>query len=446
MQKTITIYGAGYVGLVTGACLAELGHKVLVVDNQIQRINELHSGICPIYEPGLPELIKKHSETGLLAFTTDLVAGVKHGFFQFIAVGTPSLADGSADLHHIFDVAGSIARQLSSYCIIVTKSTVPVGTSQKVSQHMHDILKQRGLSVDFDVVSNPEFLKQGMAVEDFMQPDRIIIGASSQEAFEQVRDLYPLLNHNGEKVLLMDIASAELTKYAANAYLAMRISFMNEISNVAERFGANIDMIRLGIGSDRRIGTNFLMAGCGFGGSCFPKDTRALIKMGQFAGYEMSLVSATDAVNNRQRQVLFKKIFNYFSGNLSGKTIALWGLSFKPNTDDMREAPSRFLIESLLEAGAKIQAYDPVAQERAKEIYAGNPNIFYANASLEALSGADVLAIVTEWDEFKHPDFKVIREKLRYPAVFDGRNLYDGKILSAHELEYYAIGGHGTDA
>lgn len=442
MQKTVTIYGAGYVGLVTGACLAELGHKVLLIDPQTSKIADLSRGICPIYEPGLQPLLARHIQTGRLQFGTDLIQGVAHGLLQFIAVGTPSALDGSADLQYVFEVVKGIAEHLTAYRLIVTKSTVPVGTAKKVKQLIVDVLEQRKSTVDFDVVANPEFLKQGGALEDFMKPDRIIIGVEGERASKHMRELYAGLDDNGQRFIAMDVSSAELAKYAANAYLATRISFMNEMSQLAECLGADIDMIRRGMGSDRRIGSHFLMAGCGFGGSCFPKDVRALIKIAESSGCDMPLIKATDQVNQHQKKILFEKISRYFSGDLSGKIIALWGLAFKPNTDDMREAPSRVLIEALLEAGAKIQAYDPAAQIQARTIYGDRADLMFKEKALAVLDNADVLAIVTEWDEFKHPDFDLVRNKLRYPAIFDGRNIYDAAVLRAHGLAYYAI-GHG---
>jgi UDPglucose 6-dehydrogenase len=440
MQKTVTIYGAGYVGLVTGACLAELGHFVLLIDVNAQKIAELSQGVCPIYEPGLQDLLTRHIKTGRLTFDTDLIHGVQHGLFQFIAVGTPSSEDGSADLTYVLEVVKGIAENLAAYRLIVTKSTVPVGTSEKINQTIADILKQRGVHIPFDMVANPEFLKQGGAIEDFMSPDRIVIGANSDAAFKEMSELYAPLNDNGQRFISMDVTSAELTKYAANAYLATRISFINQMSQLAEALGANIDMVRRGIGSDSRIGARFLMAGCGFGGSCFPKDVRALIKMSEALQAESRLLCATEEVNQHQKQLLFKKISRYFSGDLTGKTIALWGLAFKPNTDDMREAPSRVLIEALLQAGAKVQAYDPVAIVQAKKIYNEQSGISFGEDAMAVLNNADVLAIVTEWDDFKYPDFKFIRETLRYPVIFDGRNMYDPMTLAGYNFKYYGIG------
>lgn len=442
MKKTVTIYGAGYVGLVTGACLAELGHDVLVVDIDEEKVADLSRGICPIYELDLEELLNRHLKTGRLKFSTDLTKGVEHGLFQFIAVGTPSAEDGSADLQHVFDVVNGIARQLSSYRLIVTKSTVPVGTAKAVKERIQQVLDEREVKVEFDVMANPEFLKQGAAIEDFMKPDRIIIGVDSEKALKHARELYADLDDNSQRFIVMNVTSAELAKYAANAYLATRISFMNEMSQLAERVGGDIDMIRRGMGSDRRIGSQFLMAGCGFGGSCFPKDVRALRKMAALVHCETPLIDAIEKVNERQKRVLFDKIKRYFAGQLSGKTIAVWGLAFKPNTDDMREAPSCVLIDALLQAGVNVQAYDPAAKTQAQKKYGANPQLTLCDKAMMALDNADTLVIVTEWDEFKHPDFAFIRQKLQYPVVFDGRNIYDPALLAEQGLHYYAI-GHG---
>ncbi len=440
MQKTVTLYGAGYVGLVTGVCLAELGHHVLLIDTNHAKIADLSRGICPIYEPGLQELLDRHIQNGRLTFDTDLAKGVQHGLFQFVAVGTPSAEDGSADLTYVFEVIKGIAANLSDYRVIIIKSTVPVGTSTRAKQTITDILKTRDFPALFDMVANPEFLKQGGAIEDFMRPDRIVIGAESEQALQQMRELYAALDDNGQRLITMDVTSAELTKYAANAYLATRISFINEMSQLAESLGADIDMIRRGIGSDSRIGSRFLMAGCGFGGSCFPKDVRALIKMAEPTHCETRLLHATEQVNHHQKQILFKKISHYFSGNVAGKTIALWGLAFKPNTDDMREAPSRALIDALLDAGAKIQAYDPVANRHAQQLYEANTEILFCKTAQAALDNADVLVIVTEWDEFKHPDFSVLQKTLHHPVIFDGRNMYDPATVASYGIKYYAVG------
>ncbi|HVV68967.1 MAG TPA: UDP-glucose/GDP-mannose dehydrogenase family protein [Gammaproteobacteria bacterium] len=441
MEKTITIYGAGYVGLVTSVCFAELGNHVLLVDINAQKIAELQQGISPIYEPDLEEYLQRHiNTTGRIAFSTDLKAGVDHGLFQFIAVGTPSAEDGSADLQSVFAVATGIAECATEYRIIVNKSTVTIGTAQKIKRLMLEKLQQRGAHTDFDVVSNPEFLRQGAAIYDFMQPDRIIIGADNDRAAKLLHELYQPLDDNSQRFIFMDNNSAELTKYVANAYLAARISFINEMSHLAERFGADIDMIRRGVGSDHRIGHQFLYAGCGFGGSCFPKDVRALKKMSEELGYSPAILKAVESVNNQQKRVLFNKISTYFQGNVAGKTIAIWGLAFKPNTDDMREASSLVLIDALLAAGAKVQAYDPAASSLAQRIYAQAQGFNLCTKANDTLAGADVLAVVTEWDEFRHPDFDLIKRKLRYPAVFDGRNLYATQVLAEHGLSYFAIG------
>lgn len=446
MQKTVTIYGAGYVGLVTGACLAELGHAVLLIDTDQEKITELQRGICPIYEPSLSQLLERHIQNGRLTFGTDVTEGVHHGLFQFIAVGTPSAEDGSADLQHVFDVVRDIAAVLPDYRLIVTKSTVPLGTSSRIQTTIADILEKRGVHIPFDMVANPEFLKQGGAIADFMHPERIIIGAENTQAYAHMCALYADLNDNGQRFILMDLTSAELTKYAANAYLATRISFINEMSQLAELLGADINMVRRGIGSDSRIGPHFLMAGCGFGGSCFPKDVRALIKMAESAQMHLHLLHATERVNHQQKKILFKKIMHYFSGDVAGKTMALWGLAFKPNTDDMREAPSCTLIEALLAAGAQIQAYDPAANTRAQHLYAAHlDRIHFYEKADAVLEKADVLVIVTEWDEFKHPDFNHIQKTLAHPVIFDGRNMYDPSVVAAHGLTYYAI-GHGENS
>jgi len=443
MKKTVTIYGAGYVGLVTGACLAELGHAVLLIDTQADKIAQLQQGICPIHEDNLESLLKRHLANGRLLFSTDVTVGVQHGLMQFIAVGTPSCEDGNADMQYVFSVATSIAQQISDYRLIITKSTVPVGTAYKIKQHINAILQQRQVSIEFDIAANPEFLKQGAAVADFMSPDRIIFGADNARALQHLHELYAGLNDTGLRFLDMNVASAELTKYAANAHLAMRISFMNEISQLAERVGADIDMIRRGVGSDHRIGEQFLYAGCGFGGSCFPKDIRALQKMAEAVNYDMPLTRAIDTVNQRQKQLLFEKISHYFAGDLTGKTIALWGLAFKPNTDDMREATSSVLIEQLLAKKANIRAYDPAAMQQAQQLHGNAINLVFCANSTETLEGADVLVVVTEWDEFRHPDFDIIKSQLRYPVVFDGRNLYDPIALQEAGLTYYGI-GHGN--
>jgi UDPglucose 6-dehydrogenase len=397
-------------------------------------------GESPIDEPGLDELLKKNLAAGRINFTTDAVEGVKHGLFQFIAVGTPPDEDGSADLKYVLAVAESIGRNLTEYRTVVTKSTVPVGTADKVRAKIDSTLRARGAQIEFDVVSNPEFLKEGAAINDFMKPDRIVVGTDNPRTAELLKALYDPFTRNRERMIVMDVRSSELTKYAANAMLATKISFMNELANLAERMGADIEKVRLGIGSDPRIGYHFIYPGCGYGGSCFPKDVQALARSAQDHAFDAHLLNAVEAVNRRQKSVLFEKLERYFKGELSGKTIALWGLSFKPNTDDMREAPSRTLLEALWDAGARVQAYDPVASEEAHRIYGNRPDLALVASSTEALRGADALAIVTEWQEFRSPDFEAIKSELRSPVIFDGRNLYDPGFVKRFGLNYYAIG------
>jgi len=436
----VTVFGSGYVGLVTGACLADVGNHVVCVDIDEAKVARLNRGEVPIYEPGLDEIIKNAMKAGRLSFTTDAAEGVRHGLFQFIAVGTPADGDGSADLKAVVAVARTIGEHLNDYRVVITKSTVPVGTADRVRAEIQGVLDRRGISVEFDVVSNPEFLKEGAAVDDFMKPDRIIVGADNPRTAELLKGLYDPFNRNHERVLVMDIRSAELTKYAANAMLATKISLMNELANMAEQLGADIEHIRLGIGSDPRIGYEFIYPGCGYGGSCFPKDVRALIASASAAGYKAEILRAVDGVNQRQKHVLFQKVRAYFNGQLSGKCIALWGLAFKPNTDDMREASSRVLMESLWEAGATVRAYDPVALEETRRIYGDRAELVTCGTAPEALEGADALAIVTEWREFRSPDFEAIKSTLREPVIFDGRNLYDPQLLSRMGIRYFAIG------
>jgi len=436
----VAIYGSGYVGLVTGACLAETGNHVVCVDIDADKIALLKRGEVPIYEPGLNKLFARNSEAGRLSFTTDFAAGVGHGLFQFIAVGTPPGEDGSADLQHVAAVARSIGEHLDDYRIIVDKSTVPVGTADKVKAAIQEVLDARNMDVEFDVVSNPEFLKEGAAIDDFMKPDRIIVGTDNPRTTELLRTLYEPFNRNHDRVIAMDIRSAELTKYAANAMLATKISFMNELSNLAERFGADIEQVRVGIGSDPRIGYQFIYPGCGFGGSCFPKDIRALARAAEEIDYDVPLIRAVDAVNNRQKQVLFEKIQAFFDGELSGRTIALWGLAFKPNTDDMREASSRVLMEALWAAGAAVRAYDPVANGEARRRYGDRPDLILCQSSEDTLEGADALAIVTEWQEFRSPDFQQIADSLANPVIFDGRNIYDPRVVRRFGLKYFTVG------
>jgi UDPglucose 6-dehydrogenase len=429
---------------VDGACLAEVGNKVMCVDVDPAKIELLNSGGVPIYEPGLTEMVRRNREAGRLLFTTDAKEGVNFGTIQFIAVGTPPDEDGSADLQYVLAVAESIAQHMTDFKIVVDKSTVPVGTGDKVAERIRQTLAKRGADLEFDVVSNPEFLKEGAAIGDFMKPDRIVVGTENPRSIEVMRELYAPFNRNHERLLFMDIRSAELTKYAANAMLATKISFMNELSNLAEILGADIEQVRIGIGSDPRIGFQFIYPGCGYGGSCFPKDVQALEKTALGVGYSPQLLTAVEAVNNRQKEVLFSKISQHFGGNVAGKTVALWGLAFKPNTDDMRAASSRTLMEALWEAGAKVRAFDPIAHEEAQRIYGDRDDLHICANADEALDGADVLAVVTEWIEFRSPDFADIRDKLKSPAIFDGRNLYDPQAVNRAGLAHYSIGRQPT--
>jgi UDPglucose 6-dehydrogenase len=436
----VTIFGSGYVGLVTGACLADAGNHVICVDVDAGKIERLKHGEVPIHEPGLEPLIKRNAEAGRLEFTTDAAKGVEHGLFQVIAVGTPPGEDGSADLSHVLAVARTLATHLSRYCIVITKSTVPVGTADKVHAEIDRALAARSAKLEFDVVSNPEFLKEGAAIADFTKPDRVVIGTDNPRTTELMRALYEPFIRNHDRLIVMDIRSAELTKYAANAMLATKISFMNELANIAERVGADIEKVRIGIGSDPRIGYSFIYPGTGYGGSCFPKDVQALIRSAHEAGHAPQILSAVEAVNTRQKEVLFRKMQRHFSEGLKGRTLAVWGLSFKPHTDDMREAPARTLIDLLLKAGARVQAYDPVAGAEAQRLYAGAAGFVVMKNAYEAAEGADALAIVTEWQEFRSPDFDRLRELLKSPVIFDGRNLYDPTMVSRFGLTYYAIG------
>ncbi|MBK5941271.1 UDP-glucose dehydrogenase family protein [Halochromatium roseum] len=436
----VTIFGSGYVGLVTGACLAEVGNQVLCVDVDADKIALLNSGGVPIYEPGLDDLIAKNKQAGRLRFSTDPEEGVAHGLFQFIAVGTPPDEDGSADLRHVLAVAASIGEHMTSYRVIVDKSTVPVGTADRVAETVRSAQRERGQEVEFDVVSNPEFLKEGAAIEDFMRPDRIIVGTDNPRTGELLRALYAPFNRNHDRVMLMGVRSAELTKYAANAMLATKISFMNELSNIAEAVGADIEMVRVGIGSDPRIGYQFIYPGCGYGGSCFPKDVRALERTARSKGYQAALLQAVEAVNDRQKDLLFSKIEQYFQGNLNGKTFALWGLAFKPNTDDMREASSRRLMEQLWAAGARVRAFDPVAAEEARRLYGERADLELVENRMAAVEGADALVIVTEWNEFRSPDLSAVQAQLRSPVIFDGRNLFDPAQVNGAGLTYVSVG------
>jgi UDPglucose 6-dehydrogenase len=436
----ISIFGSGYVGLVTGACLAEVGNHVICVDVDPEKIALLNQGGVPIYEPGLEDLLRSNREAGRLTFTTDAEMAVKHGLFQFIAVGTPPDEDGSADLQHVLSVAKTVGQHMDEYRIVVDKSTVPVGTADKVAQQIRASLAERNVQVEFDVVSNPEFLKEGAAIEDFMRPDRIVVGTDNPRTGELLRALYAPFNRSHDRVMLMDVRSAELTKYAANAILATKISFMNELSNIAEALGADIERVRVGIGSDPRIGYQFIYPGCGYGGSCFPKDVRALIHSARAIDCEAQLLSAVEAVNERQKGILYRKINAYFQGQLEGRTMAIWGLSFKPNTDDMREASSRRLIESLWQAGAKVQAYDPVAMDEARRLYGERPDLALTPDAMSAVEGADALVIVTEWTPFRSPEFDRIKTALKQPVIFDGRNILDAKQAVAAGLTYISIG------
>ncbi len=436
----VTIFGSGYVGLVTGACLAEVGNHVMCVDVDPAKIDLLNNGGVPIYEPGLDDMIARNRAAGRLHFTTDAKEGVDFGLFQFIAVGTPPDEDGSADLQYVLAVAESIARHMEDFKIVVDKSTVPVGTADKVRERMNQVLTGRGVDLDFDVVSNPEFLKEGAAIDDFMKPDRILVGTRNPRSVEAMRELYAPFNRNHDRVLFMDVRSAELTKYAANAMLATKISFMNELSNLAEILGADIESVRVGIGSDPRIGYQFIYPGCGYGGSCFPKDVKALRNTARQVGYHPQLLEAVEDVNQRQKQVMFRKISDHYQGQLRGKTIALWGLAFKPNTDDMREASSRDLMEALWAAGATVRAFDPVARGEAERIYGERDDLVLCETAEQALQGADALAVVTEWIEFRSPDFAHLAGALADRVVFDGRNIYDPKAVNAAGLAYYSIG------
>jgi len=439
----VTIFGSGYVGLVTGACLADTGNHVVCVDIDAAKTERLNRGEVPIHEPGLDALIKRNHDAGRLEFTTDTARGVEHGLFLLIAVGTPPDEDGSADLRHVLSVARAIGTHLSRYAIVVTKSTVPVGTADTVRKEVNSAMTARGASIEFDVVSNPEFLKEGAALDDFMKPDRVVVGTDNPRTTELMRALYEPYTRNHDRLVVMDIRSAELTKYAANAMLATKISFMNELAEVAERVGADIERVRIGIGSDPRIGYSFIYPGIGYGGSCFPKDVRALIRSAHTVGHDAELLRSVELVNDRQKMTLVRKLQVHFGDRLARCTFALWGLAFKPNTDDMREAPSRVMIDALLAAGAGIRAYDPVASSEAERIYKGKPHaeklIFCADA-YEAAKGADALLIATEWKEFRSPDFDRLKKLLLQPLIFDGRNLYDPSLMQRLAFEYFAIG------
>ena len=436
----ITVFGTGYVGLVQGTILAEVGHDVLCVDVDASKVEGLKAGRVPIYEPGLEDLVKKNHAAGRLNFTTDADQAVAHARIQFIAVGTPPDEDGSADMKYVMAVAATIAGKMTEPKVIIDKSTVPVGTADKVRARVAEVLAERGSDLRFDVVSNPEFLKEGAAVADCMRPDRIVIGTNDPESEELLREVYAPFNRNHDKIIVMDPRSAELTKYAANCMLATKISFMNEMANLAERLGADIEMVRLGIGSDPRIGYHFIYPGAGYGGSCFPKDVKALIHAAKDIGFEPKVLRAVEDRNDAQKEVIFSKIARHYGGDLKGRTFALWGLSFKPNTDDMREAASRVLMEALWEAGARVQAYDPEAMEETQRIYGDREDLVLCGTKEAALKGADALVVLTEWQVFRAPDFDMLREKLAAPVIFDGRNLYDPGRLARKGFAYYAIG------
>lgn len=438
----VTVFGIGYVGLVQATVLAEVGHDVLCIDIDANKVTDLQKGRIAIFEPGLAPLVKENYEAGRLQFSTDAQAGVAHGVIQFIAVGTPPDEDGAADLKYVLDVASTIGTYMDSPKIIIDKSTVPVGTADKVHQAIQAILDQRGEKIDFSVVSNPEFLKEGAAVADCKRPERIVIGINSDDssALELISELYEPFNRNHDRMLVMDIRSAELTKYAANGMLATKISFMNEIANIAERLGADIEKVRQGIGSDSRIGYHFIYSGCGYGGSCFPKDIQALIRTAEDNGYKPQLLQAVEQINNQQKYKLTEFIKSHFNSQLAGKTFAVWGLAFKPNTDDMREAPSRVVMESLWEAGAIIQAYDPEAMDETQRIYGARDDLRLMGTKESALQGADALIICTEWQNFRAPDFDMIKSRLKHPVIFDGRNLYDPERLNSRGFTYYGIG------
>jgi len=436
----VTVFGIGYVGLVQAAVLASVGHDVMCVDIDENKIENLKKGNIPIFEPGLTPLVQETHANGLLTFTTDAKRGVEHGTIQFIAVGTPPDEDGSADLKYVLKVAETIATYMTNNKIVIDKSTVPVGTADKVSAQIASVLKDRNVQIDFDVVSNPEFLKEGAAVSDCMKPDRIVVGTDSETAKDAMRELYAPFNRNHDRMIFMDVRSAELTKYAANCMLATKISFMNEMSNLAELLGADIEAVRHGIGSDSRIGYQFIYPGCGYGGSCFPKDVQALVRTANGIDYKPALLEAVESVNYAQKQKLFNNLNTYFSGDLAGKTIAVWGLSFKPQTDDMREASSIVLMNSLWAAGAKVQAYDPEAMEECQRMFGDNENLSLVGTKESALKGADALVVCTEWSQFRAPDFELIASTLSHKVIIDGRNLYDPQLLKDRGFAYYGIG------
>jgi UDPglucose 6-dehydrogenase len=439
----VTVVGTGYVGLVTGACLAEMGNHVVCLDIDARKIGMLNEGEIPIFEPGLKEIVQRNAAAGRLQFTTDVAAAVGHGTLQFIGVGTPPDEDGSADLQYVLAAATNIGRHMTDYKVVVDKSTVPVGTADRVKSAIADALAARGVGLEFAVVSNPEFLKEGAAVEDCMRPDRIIVGADDERAVLLMRALYTPFMRNHDRLQLMDVRSAEFTKYAANAMLATRISFMNELALLAERVGADIEMVRRGIGSDPRIGTHFLYPGTGYGGSCFPKDVKALIHTAQENGMRLGVLEAVEGANDRQKRVLVDKVVARFGDDLAGRTFAIWGLAFKPNTDDMREAPSLTVIGELTRRGALVRAYDPVATEEARRLLDGTPGLSFVDSAAAALTGADALLVVTEWKEFRNPDFDAIKAELKRPVILDGRNLYDPALMRLMGIDYAGVGRGG---
>jgi len=436
----VTIFGSGYVGLVTGACLADAGNDVMCVDIDAGKIARLNAGEVPIHEPGLESMIRRNAGAGRIRFTTEAAVGVDHGLFQLIAVGTPPDEDGSADLRHVLAVAASIGRHMSDYRIVINKSTVPVGTADRVKTEIMRSLSARGVSPEFDVVSNPEFLKEGAAIADFLKPDRVVIGTDNARTTELMRALYEPFTRSHDRLIVMDVRSAELTKYAANAMLATKISFINEMAGIAEKVGADIEKVRRGIGADSRIGYSFIYPGAGYGGSCFPKDVQALVRTAADVGAEARVLQAVEAVNGQQKKLMLQRIVRHFGGDPTGKTIALWGLAFKPNTDDMRAAPSRDLMEGLWASGALVRAYDPVAMDEARRLYGERPDLVLCANVAETLEGADGLAIATEWQEFRSPDFDLVRKSLSEPVIFDGRNLYDPALMKRLGFLYFGIG------
>ncbi|MDD2719168.1 MAG: UDP-glucose/GDP-mannose dehydrogenase family protein [Candidatus Cloacimonetes bacterium] len=436
----LAVIGSGYVGLTSGACFADMGNNVICVDNDSRKIDMLNRGEIPIFEPGLESMVKRNVAEGRISFSTDIKKAVEESLILFIAVGTPPEEDGSADLSHVLAAAGEIAEHMNDYKIIVDKSTVPVGTADRVKARIREVLNQRGSKLGFDVVSNPEFLKEGAAIDDFMRPDRVVIGTDSEQAAHAMRTLYAPFNRTHDRVIVMSIRSAEMTKYAANALLATKISFINEISRLCEAYGADVEEVRNGIGSDSRIGYKFIYPGVGYGGSCFPKDIKALIHMSSEVGYDSRILKAVEAVNQDQKHLLVQKLISHFGQNLQGKTFAVWGLAFKPQTDDMREAPATVIIRALIAAGAKVRAFDPVAMNEAKRILGNLEGFILCSDEYEALKGADAMLLITEWRQFRYPDFKRIKAELKEAVIFDGRNQYDPKALRELGFTYYGIG------